>query len=251
MQPPSAQKNYSTEQMEKLRDQMRLPSGATLNPIPLKVVKQESRAHRNRIAAQNSRDRRKAQFSLGSSAKKIVLGFHLALDDRLLAHLQTACPVLASPTTTRSSKCFSAYSKLCLTPSPKATLHDFRHYVLDPIKMKDIGCAKTVLSAKLKSSFGYRGGPGGEEIITLFQSRGPALEEVVTVLRDHITGTGGANPLLTKWVDDLTAGRISILGNSMPEERTVSRFTRINSKDCANQDASTIVNQTKIYQHLR
>ncbi|KAJ7872266.1 hypothetical protein B0H14DRAFT_3565755 [Mycena olivaceomarginata] len=43
----------------------------------------------------------------------------------------------------------------------------------------------------------------------------------------------------------------SILGNSMPEERTVSRFTRINSKDRANQDASTIVNQTKIYQHLR
>ncbi|KAJ7841711.1 hypothetical protein B0H14DRAFT_3140133 [Mycena olivaceomarginata] len=42
----------------------------------------------------------------------------------------------------------------------------------------------------------------------------------------------------------------SILGNSMPEERTVSRFTRINSKDRANQDASMIVNQTKIYQHL-
>ncbi|KAJ7856924.1 hypothetical protein B0H14DRAFT_3448128 [Mycena olivaceomarginata] len=68
---------------------------------------------------------------------------------------------------------------------PEGDLHDFRHYVLDPIKMKDIGCAKTVLSAKLKSSFGYR---------------------VVTVLRDHITGTGGTNPLLTKWVDDLTAG---------------------------------------------
>jgi hypothetical protein len=89
---------------------------------------------------------------------------------------------------------------------PEGDLHDFRHYVLDPIKMKDIGCAKTVLSAKLKSSFGYHGGPGGEEIITPFQSRGPALEEVVTVLRDHITGTGGANPLLTKWVDDLMAG---------------------------------------------
>ncbi|KAJ7696613.1 hypothetical protein B0H14DRAFT_800946 [Mycena olivaceomarginata] len=63
MQPPSTQKNYSTEQMEKLRDQTRLSSGATLNPIPLKVVKQDSRTHRNRIAAQNSRDRRKAQFS--------------------------------------------------------------------------------------------------------------------------------------------------------------------------------------------
>ncbi|KAJ7874159.1 hypothetical protein B0H14DRAFT_3437842 [Mycena olivaceomarginata] len=32
---------------------------------------------------------------------------------------------------------------------PEGDLHDFRHYVLDPIKMKDIGSAKTVLSAKL------------------------------------------------------------------------------------------------------
>ncbi|KAJ7669618.1 ribonuclease H-like domain-containing protein, partial [Mycena olivaceomarginata] len=43
----------------------------------------------------------------------------------------------------------------------------------------------------------------------------------------------------------------SILGNSMPEERTVSRFTRIDSTDRASQDASTIVAQTMIYQHLR
>ncbi|KAJ7307791.1 ribonuclease H-like domain-containing protein [Mycena albidolilacea] len=80
---------------------------------------------------------------------------------------------------------------------PEGDLHDFRHYVLDPIKMKDIGSQVLVWLPRW---------PGGEEIITSFQSRGPALEEVVTVLRDHITGTGGANPLLTKWVDDLTAG---------------------------------------------
>ncbi|KAJ6615950.1 hypothetical protein B0H10DRAFT_2253458 [Mycena sp. CBHHK59/15] len=43
----------------------------------------------------------------------------------------------------------------------------------------------------------------------------------------------------------------SILGNSMPEERTVSRFTRTDTRDRANQDARTIVDQTKIYQHLR
>ncbi|KAJ7083903.1 hypothetical protein C8R44DRAFT_753311 [Mycena epipterygia] len=35
----------------------------------------------------------------------------------------------------------------------------------------------------------------------------------------------------------------------MPEERTVSRFTRTDSTDRASQDARTIVQQTKIYQH--
>jgi hypothetical protein len=35
----------------------------------------------------------------------------------------------------------------------------------------------------------------------------------------------------------------------MAEERTVSRFTRTDTRDRANQDARTIVAQTKIYQH--
>jgi hypothetical protein len=35
----------------------------------------------------------------------------------------------------------------------------------------------------------------------------------------------------------------------MAEERTVSRFTRNDSVDRASQDASTIVDMTKIYQH--
>ncbi|KAJ6603173.1 hypothetical protein B0H10DRAFT_2440555 [Mycena sp. CBHHK59/15] len=43
----------------------------------------------------------------------------------------------------------------------------------------------------------------------------------------------------------------SILPNSMPEERTVSRFTRLNSNDRANQNAATIIAMTKIYQHNR
>ncbi|KAJ6608146.1 hypothetical protein B0H10DRAFT_2227168 [Mycena sp. CBHHK59/15] len=41
----------------------------------------------------------------------------------------------------------------------------------------------------------------------------------------------------------------SILGNSMPEERTVSHFTWSDTTDCASQDARTIVQQMKIYQH--
>ncbi|KAJ7270344.1 hypothetical protein C8J57DRAFT_1605306 [Mycena rebaudengoi] len=43
----------------------------------------------------------------------------------------------------------------------------------------------------------------------------------------------------------------SVLPNSMPEEQTVSRFMRLDTKDRASQDASTIVNMTKIYQHHR
>jgi hypothetical protein len=50
-------------------------------------------------------------------------------------------------------------------------------------------------------------------VIITFKSRGPALEEVVTVLRDFITGNGGANVLLTQWVDDLRrAARAAIEG---------------------------------------
>ncbi|KAJ7769822.1 ribonuclease H-like domain-containing protein [Mycena metata] len=43
----------------------------------------------------------------------------------------------------------------------------------------------------------------------------------------------------------------SILANSMPEERTVSRFTRLDTPDRARHDARTIVQQTQVYQHNR
>ncbi|KAJ7719512.1 ribonuclease H-like domain-containing protein [Mycena metata] len=43
----------------------------------------------------------------------------------------------------------------------------------------------------------------------------------------------------------------SILANSMPEERTVSRFTRIDTPDRSSHDARTIVQQTQVYQHNR
>ncbi|KAJ6461131.1 hypothetical protein C8R47DRAFT_1241882 [Mycena vitilis] len=41
----------------------------------------------------------------------------------------------------------------------------------------------------------------------------------------------------------------SILANSMAEERTVSRFTRTDTRDRANQRARTIVAGTQVYQH--
>jgi hypothetical protein len=37
----------------------------------------------------------------------------------------------------------------------------------------------------------------------------------------------------------------------MAEERTVSNFTKINTPDCANQKAGTIINITKVKQHIR
>ena len=43
----------------------------------------------------------------------------------------------------------------------------------------------------------------------------------------------------------------SLVPNSMVEERTVSNFTKLNSADRANQKASTIVNTTKVKQHIR
>lgn len=43
----------------------------------------------------------------------------------------------------------------------------------------------------------------------------------------------------------------SVVPNSMAEERTVSTFTKLNSADRAAQKADTIVNITKVKQHLR
>ncbi|KAJ7883637.1 hypothetical protein B0H14DRAFT_3857252 [Mycena olivaceomarginata] len=107
--------------------------------------------------------------------------------------MPSSMPPITGPRTVAEVRAWRPNLRALPDTIPEGDLHEFRHYVLDPIKMKDIGCAKTVLSAKLKSSFGYRGGPRGEEIITSFQSRGPALEEVVTVLRDYITGTGAVD----------------------------------------------------------
>jgi|SRR5882762_5598298 len=43
----------------------------------------------------------------------------------------------------------------------------------------------------------------------------------------------------------------SVVPNSMAEERTVSTFTKLNSAERGAQKADTIVNITKVKQHLR
>ncbi|KAJ6608436.1 hypothetical protein B0H10DRAFT_2226844 [Mycena sp. CBHHK59/15] len=58
----------------------------------------------------------------------------------------------------------------------------------------------------------------------------PALEEVVTVLRDHITGNGGSNILLTLWVDDLTNTAVSAIraaGDPLPRQMQTTAAKRL------------------------
>ncbi|KAK6987730.1 DUF659 family protein [Favolaschia claudopus] len=88
---------------------------------------------------------------------------------------------------------------------PVGNAHNFIGYVPDGKAVDEDG-RHTVVAHDLGRSFGARRTPAGEDIIVAFKSRGPALEEVVTVLRDNITGSGGPNVLLTKWVDDLRIG---------------------------------------------
>jgi hypothetical protein len=96
---------------------------------------------------------------------------------------------------------------------PIGNAHNFESYAPDGKDVDEKGCIKSVVSHALGSSFGSRRTPAGEDVIITFKSRGPALEEVVTVLRDFITGNGGANVLLTQWVDDLRrAARAAIEG---------------------------------------
>ncbi|KAJ7581917.1 hypothetical protein C8J56DRAFT_895468 [Mycena floridula] len=69
--------------------------------------------------------------------------------------------------------------------------------------------AQSVVNQALEVSFGSRAkGP------VTFQSRGPALEAVVDVLRDSINGVNGENIILTKWVDDLTAAATQAIEKS-------------------------------------
>ncbi|KAJ7234798.1 hypothetical protein C8J57DRAFT_1728953 [Mycena rebaudengoi] len=158
---------------------------------------------------------------------------------------------------------------------PLGDCHDFIGYIPGPKKIAVAGCTQTVVSHALAASFNRS---TGSVAPIIFQSRGTELEEVTTVLRRYITGNAGSNGLLVSWVDDLTTAatsaittagiplprkvnittakrlsrlKFSVLANSMPEERTVTNFTRIDTKGRASQDARTIVNMTKIYQRNR
>ncbi|KAJ7692822.1 hypothetical protein B0H14DRAFT_2651581 [Mycena olivaceomarginata] len=73
---------------------------------------------------------------------------------------------------------------------PEGNAHDFTNYVPDPQRQKTSAAQK------------LGGTPSGETITVSFKLCGPPLEKVVTVLRHHITGNGGMNLLLTKWVDN-------------------------------------------------
>ncbi|KAJ6522805.1 hypothetical protein DFH09DRAFT_1096975 [Mycena vulgaris] len=77
--------------------------------------------------------------------------------------------------------------------------HNFLGYALNGKEVDEKGCLQSVVSHDIGRFFGQRRTPAGEDIIIAFKSRGPGLEEVVVVLRDYITGNGGANSLLIQW----------------------------------------------------
>ncbi|KAJ7837881.1 hypothetical protein B0H14DRAFT_3701639 [Mycena olivaceomarginata] len=80
--------------------------------------------------------------------------------------------------------------------------HNFIGYAPNGKDVDEKGCIKTVISHDIGRSFGSRRTPAGEDIIITFKSRGPGLEEVVNVLRDFITGSGGPNWAFDDLIDD-------------------------------------------------
>ncbi|KAJ7713735.1 hypothetical protein B0H16DRAFT_1702278 [Mycena metata] len=64
---------------------------------------------------------------------------------------------------------------------PLGDAHNFVGYSPDPEKLIETGSVQSVSHA-CEISFGARRTPAGETIIIQFKSRGPGLEEVVTVL---------------------------------------------------------------------
>ncbi|KAJ6603174.1 hypothetical protein B0H10DRAFT_2440556 [Mycena sp. CBHHK59/15] len=120
--------------------------------------------------------------------------------------------------------------------------HNFIGYVPDPEKVVDTGCVKTVVSHALEVSFGARKqpGPDGARITVVFKSRGPGLEEVVQVLRDHITGNAGTNVILVAWVDDLRDGAvaaISTAGTRVPRPIATTAAKRLLEDDLVEEQA--------------
>ncbi|KAJ7265058.1 hypothetical protein C8J57DRAFT_1718386 [Mycena rebaudengoi] len=94
---------------------------------------------------------------------------------------------------------------------PIGETHNFIGYVPDPQEVIDTGCTKAVVSHTLEISF-------------------VALEEVTTVLRDHIIGNGGMNLLLTLWVDDLIEGAtaaITTAGGRLPRPIQITAAKRL------------------------
>ncbi|KAJ7077758.1 hypothetical protein C8R44DRAFT_863211 [Mycena epipterygia] len=93
------------------------------------------------------------------------------------------------------------------------TVHNFADYRPDPERVKFTGSVQSVVSHSLEVSFGPRKEPGPteKEIIVAFKSRGAGLEEVVSFLRDHITGNAGENLILAGWVDSLTKAATATL----------------------------------------
>ncbi|KAJ7448200.1 hypothetical protein B0H11DRAFT_2247774 [Mycena galericulata] len=97
------------------------------------------------------------------------------------------------------------------TPNYEKELNDLleilKHNFIDYTPSQNPGQTETVsgeaaVSHDLEMPFSPRNANG----TVPFKPRGPALEAVVQVLREHITGTTEANVLLVTCVDDLLYG---------------------------------------------
>jgi hypothetical protein len=108
---------------------------------------------------------------------------------------------------------------------PSGNAHDFIGYIPDPEEAKDFGSVQSVVSHSLEVSFGSRRTSAGEDVVIQFKSRGPPLEEVVSVLRHHITGRAGTNVILVGWVDSLTAAAVEAIEKAgQPVSSSVNPF---------------------------
>ncbi|KAJ7794459.1 hypothetical protein B0H14DRAFT_3496984 [Mycena olivaceomarginata] len=113
---------------------------------------------------------------------------------------------------------------------PSGNAHDFIGYIPDPEEAKDFGSVQSVVSHSLEVSFGSRRTSAGEDVVIQFKSRGPPLEEVVSVLRHHITGRAGTNVILVGWVDSLTAAAVEAIekaGQPLPRPIKTSVAKRL------------------------
>ncbi|KEP46427.1 hypothetical protein V565_199460 [Rhizoctonia solani 123E] len=130
-------------------------------------------------------------------------------------------------------------------PPPKhhsaGSTYPFENFVIDDEWLELTGSVQGSVNHTLEVAFGSRHNGGPIE----FKSHGPDLAAVVDVLSAHITGEGGENPILIKWIVDLHRAAVHAAEQD-PSEDSKKRERKPSAKqEIINQEESTNANKKK------
>ncbi|EUC55183.1 transmembrane protein, putative, partial [Rhizoctonia solani AG-3 Rhs1AP] len=135
----------------------------------------------------------------------------------------------------------TAFSRLPPKHHSAGSTYPFENFVIDDEWLELTGSVQGSVNHTLEVAFGSRHNGGPIE----FKSHGPDLAAVVDVLSAHITGEGGENPILIKWIVDLHRAAVHAAEQD-PSEDSKKRERKPSAKqEIINQEESTNANKKK------